>query len=101
MTKTPIQLTDASRPPAKRMSSIAYSSLAAFLAHYRALKCASSPDANDTEHLARLSALVDILSPDERAALESDAVDSVTRRHRQRAELKLRRELIARAIVAG
>lgn len=75
--------------------------MAAFLAHYRALRAASSRDSGESELLAQLSKTVDLLAPNERAALESDAVDSASRRHRERAELKLRRELIARAMVSG
>jgi alkylhydroperoxidase family enzyme len=79
----------------------AYSSLAAFLAHYRALKSDVSRTADDDQLLAEMSAVIATLAPEARAALDSTEDSASARRHRERAELQLRRELVARGIVAG
>jgi alkylhydroperoxidase family enzyme len=79
----------------------AYSSLAAFLAHYRALKSDASRSADDDQLLSEMSAVIATLSPEARAALDSTEDSASARRHRERAELQLRRELVARGIVAG
>lgn len=80
-----------------------YSSLAAFLAHWRALERAGD-EALDDDERARLAAIVNIagaLRPEERAALNESADDNPTVvRHRQRAELRLARELRARGLLA-
>jgi hypothetical protein len=94
----------------------AYSSLAAFIAHYAALRAAhsdgagtiragtSSPD--DAATLIAMERVIDELSEAERAALRDDAVSlaissGTSARHRARAEVKLRRLLAARDILAG
>jgi hypothetical protein len=79
----------------------AYSSLAAFLAHYRALKSDASRNADDDRLLAEMSKMVATLAPEAHAALDSTDDTACARRHRDRAELQLRRELAARGIVAG
>jgi alkylhydroperoxidase family enzyme len=79
----------------------AYSSLAAFLAHYRALKSDASRSADDDQLLSEMSAVIATLSSEARAALDSTEDSASARRHRDRAELQLRRELVARGIVAG
>ena len=79
----------------------AYSSLAAFLAHYRALKSAASRSSDDEQLLAAMSAVIATLSTEMRAALESNETALGARRHRERAELHLVRELVARHIVSG
>jgi hypothetical protein len=79
----------------------AYSSLAAFLAHYRALKSAPSRGAGDDQLFAEMSAAIATLAPETRAALDSTANAGAARRHRERAERQLRRELADRGIVAG
>lgn len=79
----------------------AYSSLAAFLAHYRALKSDTARSAVDDQLLAEMSAAIATLAPDAHAALDSTDDTCGARRHRARAELQLRRELAARGIVAG
>jgi hypothetical protein len=90
------------------MKPSAYTSLAAFLAHWRALKHASA-GALSTDELARRAGMNEVfaaLRPEERAALEAansdgGAVDAgATRRHRERAELRLARELRARGLLA-
>jgi hypothetical protein len=79
----------------------AYSSLAAFLAHYRALKTDTSRAADDDQLFAEMSAVIATLPPEARASLDSTEDSTSARRHRDRAELQLRRELVARGIVAG
>jgi hypothetical protein len=79
----------------------AYSSLAAFLAHYRALKSDASRSADDDQLFAEMSASIATLAPEARASLDSTENSASARRHRERAELQLRRELVARGIVAG
>ena len=79
----------------------AYSSLAAFLAHYHALKSDASRGADDEQLFAEMSAAIATLAPEARAALDSVEDSARAKRHRERAELQLRRELAARGIVAG
>jgi hypothetical protein len=80
---------------------LAYSSLAAFLAHYRALKSDASRGADDEQLFAEMSAMIATLAAETRAALDSSEDTAGAKRHRERAELQLRRELVARGIVAG
>jgi hypothetical protein len=79
----------------------AYSSLAAFLAHYHALKSDPSRGSDDEQLLAGMSAAIATLAPQARAALDSVQDSARAKRHRERAEFQLRRELAARGIVAG
>jgi hypothetical protein len=79
----------------------AYSSLAAFLAHYRALKSDASRSAEDEQLFAEMSAAIATLAPEARASLDSTEHSASARRHSDRAELQLRRELAARGIIAG
>lgn len=86
-----------------------YSSLAAFLAHWRALKHATV-DALAADELARsaeMNEIIAALRPEERAALEAannndkSAGAGAARRHRERAELRLARELRKRGLLAA
>jgi hypothetical protein len=91
-----------------------YSSLAAFLAHWRVLRHAPA-DTLAADELARRAAMGEIIAalrPEERAALEAVPMDAANiddgsasagtaRRHRERAELGLARELRARGLLAG
>jgi hypothetical protein len=79
----------------------AYASLAAFLAHYRALAAAGSRSAEEDRVLAAMRKYLDAISAEERSALESDSAEPAARRHRERAEMHLRRELVARGAIAG
>jgi hypothetical protein len=79
----------------------AYSSLAAFLAHYHALKIDPSRSPGDEQLFAEMSPAVATLSPEIRAALDSSDDSASARRRRERAEVQLRRELAARGIIAG
>jgi hypothetical protein len=93
------------------MSLPAYSSLEAFVAHYRLLRAAngraaataaSPPHPTDAATLAEMELLVAELSPAERSALTADAtVTGAALRHRARAEFHLRRLLAARGLLAG
>jgi len=78
-----------------------YSSLAAFLAHYRALKSDASRGADDQQLFAEMSAVIATLAPESRAAIDSIEDSANAKRHRDRAELELRRELVTRGILAG
>ncbi|HEY1851673.1 MAG TPA: hypothetical protein VGG60_11655 [Candidatus Binataceae bacterium] len=101
------------------MSLPAYSSLEAFVAHYRLLRAertraaataanpASPLNPTDAAILAEMELLVAELSPAERSALTDDALTTdapatgATLRHRARADLHLRRLLAARGLLAG
>ncbi len=78
-----------------------YSSLTAFLADYHALKSAPSRASSDESLFAEISAAIDALAPEAHAALDSTEKSARAKRHRKRAELQLRRELVARGIIAG
>jgi hypothetical protein len=78
-----------------------YASIAAFLAHYRALESSPELDADERRILAAMRAQLDSLESDERAALQSPAADSTAGRRRDRALRKLRRELLARGTLSG
>ena len=86
----------------------AYASLAAFLAHWRALKHASAGalTADELARRAEMDEIIAALRPEERAALEAANTDDgsagagAARRHRERAELRLARELRARGLLA-
>ena len=79
----------------------AYSSLAAFLAHRHSLQSLPSRSPDDEQLFAEMTAAIDALAPETRAALDSNDDNPAARRHRERAELQLRRILAARGIVAG
>ena len=90
------------------MKPLAYSSMEAFVAHYRILRelsrsAGDSRALNDSERgaLAAMERLAQFLSPAERDALFDSAPDGEIARRRQRAELKLRRVLMARGILQG
>jgi len=84
-----------------RVKVSAYSSLAAFLAHYRALKAQAARGADDEQIFGEMSAAIATLAPEARAALDSSEDAGAAKRHRERAELQLRRALAARGMVAG
>ncbi len=83
------------------MQLAAYSSVSAFIAHFRALRNAAARTADEESLLGEMSAIVASLEPPERAALEADEKTSTARRRREHAELNLRRKLIARSILSG
>jgi len=75
-----------------------YSSVSAFLAHYQALRKipSSSQTDDDRNRLAAMELLLEILRPEERQAVVSDSDDPAAARQRERASLRLRRELTDR-----
>jgi hypothetical protein len=76
-----------------------YSSLAAFLAHYRALKSARDLGEPDRSTLSELAKLIESTGIDV-AALDADDAGPPAR-HRERAERRLRIELLARGALVG
>ena len=80
-----------------------YSSLAALLAHYDTLRKIppSAIGADDRTVLAAIEKLLALLRPEERDALTKDSSDPAAARHRERALLRLRRELLARGVIDG
>ncbi len=88
------------------MKSQTYASLAAFLALWRALKHApaGSLSADECARADEMDAIVASLRAEERAVLAAAADEKITsaaRRHRERAELSLARELRARGLLAA
>jgi hypothetical protein len=97
------------------MKQLAYSSTAAFLAHYRALSNAATGrgdtyplSAQDHETLDEMHHLMEAFTPEECATLIADAasgerrcVPGEERRRRERAELRLRRLLLMKGVVRG
>jgi len=91
------------------MKADGYSSLTAFLAHYRALSAAARSDGDGlSSHervlLAAMEQAFAALSREERTALLAESDDgtqsaSALARRRARAELRLRRMLIARTLL--
>jgi hypothetical protein len=79
----------------------AYSSLEAFLAHYRALKSVRGAGAEERNLLGAMEERLKALRAEERLALDSDSADPAVARHRERARLRLGRELRARGILEG
>jgi hypothetical protein len=79
----------------------AYSSVTAFLEHYRALKSDPSRGPGDEQVFAEMLAAIAKLPPDSKAALDSIDDNSSAKRHRDRAILQLHRELAALGIVTG
>lgn len=96
-----------------------YSSLAAFMAHYSALRAAHSDSAggvradastpDDAATLIEMERLIGDLGAADRDALHDDNAltlhtlswSSIELRHRARAEMHLRRLLAARGLLAG
>ena len=79
-----------------------YSSLAAFVAHYCALRSSKEFTEDERARLAGMNEALDTLGADLRAVLDSQpAGDRAALRRRERAERKLRRELIARGMLSG
>jgi hypothetical protein len=80
-----------------------YSSVSAFLAHYQTLRKspASTRTEDDRKRLDAIEKLLEILRPEERAAVDSESTDPAIARHRERAATRLRRELTARGALEG
>ena len=80
----------------------AYSSLAAFLAHWRALQRGQgkNPAPAKSPVLEEMNRVVRGILGEEDRYLQEEPADSAARRHRDRAEARLRRELIARGTIS-
>jgi len=80
-----------------------YSSVSAFLAHYHTLRKipAAARSDDDRKRLDAIEKLFEVLRPEERAAVVSDSHDPAAVRHRERAAMRLRRELTARGALDG
>ena len=80
-----------------------YSSVSAFLTHYQTLRkiLPSAQSDDDRNRLAAMERLLEVLRPEEREAVVSQADDPAAVRHRERASIRLRRELIARGALDG
>jgi hypothetical protein len=80
-----------------------YSSVSAFLAHYQTLRKipASAQTEDDRKRIAAMERLLEVLRPEEREAVVSASNDPAAVRHRERASLRLRRELTARGALDG
>jgi hypothetical protein len=80
----------------------AYSSLAAYLAHWRALQREQrkNPAPAKSPVLEEMNRLVPGILGEEARYLQEEPADSAARRHRDRAEARLRRELIARGTIS-
>ncbi len=86
------------------MKPIQYSSLIAFLEHYRALKSSSNLAPEELSLRSGMEKLIDSAGPGARALLETEAVPNASGadlRRRQRAERELRRELLVRGVLTG
>ena len=96
------------------MKPLAYSSTAAFLAHYRVLSNAAAEgggtyplSAQDQQILEATRQLMETLTPEERtillahAAADETCVSGEGRRRHERAQLKLRRLLLTKGVIRG
>ena len=94
------------------MNRLAYSSMTAFLAHYRALVAATNQpnglaqlSGSEREIIQAMQQLLDRLTPQERTALLETATggasSSEAARRQWRAELKLHRILIEQGVLQG
>jgi hypothetical protein len=79
-----------------------YSSLAAYLAHWRALQREQqkNPAPANSPVLAEMNRVVQQVLGEEARYLTEEPADSAARRHRDRAQARLHRELIARATIS-
>ncbi len=77
-----------------------YSSLTAFLAHWRTLARAGALGGDERARLAVMQEILAALRPEELAALAAPSDGGAAARHRERAELRLARELRTRGLLA-
>jgi hypothetical protein len=79
-----------------------YSSLAAYLAHWRALQREQqkNPASARSPVLEEMNRVVQEILGEQARNLKEEPTDSAARRHRDRAEARLRRELIARGTIS-
>ena len=78
-----------------------YSSIVAYLAHWRALQHQATSSKNRAPLLEEMNQAIAQILGENSELLGYESADSSARRHRERAEVKLRRELIARGIISG
>ncbi|HTY54002.1 MAG TPA: hypothetical protein VMB26_02315 [Candidatus Binataceae bacterium] len=78
---------------------LSYSSLAAFVAHYRILKHAPNLTEDEQVRLAEMTKLVESMTPADRATLESD--NAATDRRSERALRNLHQILAAHGVLSG
>lgn len=83
------------------MATLSYSSIAAFLAHYQALAKDGPRTEEEQSRLEEMNGVIHALGDRDRSALNSGSDAPTARRHRERAELNLGRELIRRGILMG
>jgi hypothetical protein len=96
------------------MKELAYSSTAAFLAHYRVLDNTAEGrphthplSAEEHQTLSAMRQVLEALTPEDRRILFSDkgadttSLSTEERRRRERAHLKLNRLLVSKGIVRG
>ncbi len=76
-----------------------FSSLAAFLEYYTALRRAAQLTDDERAAIATIEPILAILTPDERASLDGAAGGGATARRNERARHKLARELAARGML--
>ena len=76
---------------------LSYSSLAAFIAHYRILNRAAELSEEERERLAKMTELTHLLAPAEREAIESTAASD---RRSERALRNLHQLLAARGVLS-
>jgi hypothetical protein len=79
-----------------------YTSLAAYLAHWRALQREQQKDPAPARSplLDEMNHVVQEILGEQARYLQEEPTDSAARRHRDRAEARLRRELIARGTIS-
>ena len=75
-----------------------YTSLSAYLAHWRALRNAGA-SVPDDPLLSQMNQTIAEILGDEQRYLIDDAADSAASRRRERAETRLRHELIQRGVI--
>ena len=75
--------------------------MVAFLEHRRLLRASRTLSPDERKLLDEMNVLIDSLPPQERTALDAKNGGGEVRRLRERAERRLRRELVARGILAG
>ena len=80
----------------------AYSSLAAYLAHWRALQREQGTNLAPANSpvLEEMNRVVQGILGEQARYLQEEPADSAARRHRDRAQARLRRELIARGTIS-
>lgn len=79
----------------------AYSSLTAFIAHWRALHSRASPSGEQLAWLKEMESIIGELAPGERESLQGDAASGEDARRRERAQRHLTQILRSRGVLSG